>query len=376
VEINPELVMQKRQQAYREEHAAEQKLYQMFGSSDINLDADKQVAKWLYDDLGLKPASYTPTGQPQVNEFNLTSNPHPVTRLFNTRNKRHKTGEFLDSYLKLMDADLRIHPTINTLQARTHRFSLSDPNLQQIPTRNDRFGVREVFTAGYKGVDGWYIGADYDKQELKIAAEEARDYRLLKPLNEGLDVYVQMASAMLAKAPELVTPSERQAAKIAVLSMIYGAGAPKVAESFTVNTGRPYTVEMAKGIRSNFYETYPNLRLLMNRMQEQARYNGYITNRWERKLYVEKERAYVATDYLVQSSGRDVMVDALFNAQSILPAVGGHLLWPIHDEVLAWVPEEPSPAFLAQFGEAMVSHKFSQPLTAKPKYGKTLAELH
>lgn len=381
VEIDPSVVIEKRLRAAREERAAEEKLYAIHGSP-LNLDSNPQLVQWLYKDLGLKPVSMTDGGQPQVNEFNLTSNPHPVTRLLNTYNKRHKTGEFLDSYVTLMDDRNILHPTINTLQARTHRFSLSDPNLQQIPTRKDRFAVRESFITP----DGWFLGADYDKQELNIAAQEAHDTTLLRELLAGkckcvgihgpdcVDVYVHMAQAMLGK--QYITGDERQAAKISVLSMIYGAGAAKVAESFTVNTGRPYGIEAAKGIRSNFHHGYPNIALLMKQQMANAKYHGHIVNRWGRVLGVEKEFAYKATDYLVQSSGRDVMADALLNVYSMLPQYGGHLLWPIHDEILAWVPEEPTPELLRRFEEAVTCHKFSSPMTAKAVYGKTLAQLH
>ncbi len=383
VEVDVPLIEERRKQAQHEEGAVTTRLQayardiftgESGTDADINLDSNPQLVKWLYSDLGLTPASYTDGGaagkpQPQVNEFNLMSNPHPVTRLLNTRNKRHKTGEFFDSYLALRDTGNVLHPTINTMQARTHRFSLSDPNLQQIPVRGDRFHVRECFVSGA----GWFIGADYDKQELRIAAEIAGDTALIAALMTGVDVYVAMAEKMLGKLG--ITGGERQAAKIAVLSMIYGAGAPKVAESFTVNTGHPYTVERAKVIRSNFYAAYPELHTLMNTMQDQARRTGHLQNAWGRDLYVERERAYVATDYIVQSSGRDVLADALLNVATVLPRYGGHLLWPIHDECLMWVPEEPTPELLKEVGEAMVSTKFSHPLTAKPKYGKTLAEL-
>ncbi len=114
----------------------------------------------------------------------------------------------------------------------------------------------------------------------------------------------------------------------------------------------------------------------MKRMMEQARYNGFITNRWERKLYVEPERSYVATDYLVQSSGRDTMADAMFRVSEMLKKYGGHLALPIHDELISWVPTEPTPEMVAEYSAAMTSHKFSQPLTASPKWGKTLAALH
>lgn len=371
VEVNPSIIEEKRLRVKREEFAVERKLYEAHGTP-INLDSNPQLAQWLYIDLGLTPVSKTKGGQPQVNEFNLTSNPHPVTRLLNTRNHRHKSGEFLESYLELKDEHNLIHPTINTMMARTHRFSLSDPNLQQIPTRQDRFSIREVFTAG----SGYFIGADYDKQELRIAAEMAGDRALLAALSSGIDVYIEMAEKMLLRMGFTKNSPERQAAKIAVLSMIYGAGIAKVAESFTVNTGRPYSKEQAKVIRVNFYAAYPDLHALMNYMQNLARNSGRITNPWERTLYVEPERAYVATDYIVQSSGRDVMADALLNTSQLLPQVGGHLLWPIHDEILAWVPEEPSPEFLKQFEAGVTSYKFSQPMTAKAVYGKTLAALH
>jgi DNA polymerase-1 len=255
------------------------------------------------------------------------------------------------------------------MAARTHRFSCNSPNLQQIPARNDRFKIREVFVSG----DGWFAGADFARQELFIAACEANETHLMADLAAGKEVYVDLAKTMLDKPS--VTTNERNAAKIAILAMLYGAGAPKVAESFTVNTGRPYSVEQARVIRNNVKTGYPGLARLMQRMQHEAVVRGYVTNRWDRKLYVERERAYVATDYLVQSSGRDVLGDSLINVASILPEVGGHLMWPIHDESIIWLPDEPSPEFLSKFESAMRCDKFELPLTATPHYGKTLASL-
>lgn len=370
VRVDMELANSRYRWAKREQVVIEQRLVQMRGQG-INLDSNDQLRAWLYHDLGLKAVSHTPTGMEQVNEFNLASNPHPVTKLLITRNHRVKSAEFFKSYLDLADADGYIHPTINTMQARTHRFSASDPNVQQVPVRNDRFSTREVFHAG----EGYLIGADYDKQELRIAAEEAGDRQLLASIVNGEDVYRDMASTMLAKPVSSIVYNERQAAKVAVLSMIYGAGAPKVGESFTVNTGRPYSTAQAKTIRDNFYRKHPALKRLMNRTQEEVRSNGGVRNRWGRWLNVEPTRAYVATDYLVQSSGRDVLADALLNLAEILPRYGGYLLWPVHDEALMVVPEEPDSELLAEVAEAMVSRKFSLPLIATPKYGRTMKEI-
>lgn len=367
IKVNLELALQRYEWAKREQWAIEQRLTEMRGH-EINLDSNDQLRTWLYHDLGLKARTHTPTGLEQVNEFNLASNPHPVTRLLSTRNHRVKSAEFFMSYLELADSKGFIHPTVNTMQARTHRFSASDPNVQQVPVRNDRFSTREVFEATY------LIGADYDKQELRIAAEEAGDQQLLSSIVKGEDVYRDMAAAMLNKPSSVIIYNERQAAKVAVLSMIYGAGAPKVGESFTVNTGKPYSTEQAKTIRDNFYRKHPALKRLMNRMQEEVRANGGVRNRWGRWLNVEATRAYVATDYLVQSSGRDVLADALLNLAEVLPKYGGYLLWPVHDEALMVVPE-PSPELLTEVSEAMISYKFSLPLTASPKHGRTMKEI-
>ena len=370
IAVNLDLASERFWWAARERDAIEAKLKEMRGQ-DINLDSDAQIRQWLYQDLGLTAVSRTPTGMEQVNEFNLASNPHPVTKLLIARSHRVKSAEFFKSYLSLADSKGFVHPTINTMQARTHRFSASDPNMQQVPVRNDRFHTREVFHAG----DYYLIGADYDKQELRITAEEAGDQRLLGSIVNGEDVYRDMAAAMLNKPSTSIAYNERQAAKVAVLSMIYGAGAPKVGESFTVNTGKPYSTAQAKEIRDSFYRRYPSLKRLMRRMQEEVHSNGGVRNRWGRWLNVEATRAYVATDYMVQSSGRDVLADALLNLAEVLPKYGGYLLWPVHDEALMIVPEEPTPELLAEIAEAMVSRKFSLPLTANPKYGKTMRDI-
>jgi DNA polymerase I len=147
-----------------------------------------------------------------------------------------------------------------------------------------------------------------------------------------------------------ITRSERQAAKIALLAMLYGAGAPKVAESFTVNTGRPFTVPQAKVIRTNIKTAYPGLVGLMNSSQSTVMRDGFITNRWNRKLFVERERAYVATDYLIQSSGRDTLADAIISVNPIVKGWGGRIVLPIHDELIMWVPNEPTDDMLKSSG--------------------------
>lgn len=369
VEINVDLTERKLEAAVREQSLLESKLLSL--RPDTNLDSNPQLGTWLYEELGLVPVSYTPGGKPQVNAFNLSANPHPITKMLMSRNKRMDSAKFFKAYLELMDGNHRIHPTINTMQARTHRFSCQDPNMQQIPSRNDRFKTREVFISGA----GWLVGADFDKQELFIAACEARETHLLTDLINGVDVYRAMAAAMLGKPQEQVTSSERQAAKVAVLSMLYGAGAPKVAESFTLNTGKRYTVGQAKQIRDNFKQAYPGLAALMSEMQRQARTVGHVVNRWGRKLYVEPERAYVATDYLVQSSGRDVLADAILNLSQVLPKYGGNIVIPIHDEIISWLPEEPTPDILKEYEEAMANYRFQLPVTAKANKGKCFADL-
>lgn len=369
VEIDVNLTERKLEAAVREQSLLENKLLSL--RPDTNLDSNPQLGTWLYEELGLVPVSHTPGGKPQVNAFNLSANPHPITKMLMARNKRMDSAKFFRAYLELMDGKHRIHPTINTMQARTHRFSCQDPNMQQIPSRKDRFKTREVFISGA----GWFVGADFDKQELFIAACEAKETHLLTDLTNDVDVYRAMAAAMLGKPQEQVTSSERQAAKVAVLSMLYGAGAPKVAESFTLNTGKRYTVEQAKQIRDNFKQAYPGLAALMNEMQRQARTVGHVVNRWGRKLYVEPERAYVATDYLVQSSGRDTLADAILNLSQVLPKYGGNIVIPIHDEVISYLPEEPTPDILKEYEEAMANYRFQLPVTAKANKGKCFADL-
>ena len=372
VQLDTDLVRGRLDWASAERQVIDSRLRSLYGDESYNPDSNPETSSWLYGRLGLNPVSFTPTGQPQVNEYNLASNPHPVTRLLVARNKRVKAQEFFQSYLDLMDEDGVLHPNINTVQARTHRMSCTSPNLQQIPARKDRFKTREVFTAGL----GWAVGADYAKQELFIAACEAGETQLVAELIAGVDVYREMAAAMLSKSVALVTNDERTAAKVTVLSMIYGAGAPKVAESFTVNTGRPFTVEQARLIRANFKRRYPKLSRMMDELQAQVRAHGKVTNRWGRDLFVEPQRAYVATDYLVQSSGGDVMKDALIRvADDVLPRYGAELLWPIHDELLAWFPEEPTRAALLRVEAAMRCDKFDLPLTAVAHKGKRLSEL-
>lgn len=370
VQLDQELCQERLEWALKEQAALYQKLQQVRGKP-FNPDSNPDLIEWLYDDLGLTPVSFTPGGQRQVNEYSLAYNPHPATKLLMAYNKRSSAVKYFSQYLEYVDDTGFLHPSINTMQARTHRFSVTDPSLQQIPVRKDRFHTRDVFISG----SGYFIGADFAKQELFIAACEGNETQLMQDLAADREVYREIASGFLDKSESSITPDEREAGKVGILAKLYGAGAPKLAEIFTIKTGKPYSKDRAKQMGTNINRKYPGLYQLMQDKQREAKSYGKVTNRWGRDLYVEQERAYVATDYLVQSSGRDVLADGLENVAGILPHYGGHLLWPIHDEALIWVPEEPGPALMGRIAAAMKCEKFTLPLTAKPKSGKRLSDL-
>ena len=183
-----------------ERSSIEDKLRELGG--ERNFSSPTQVASLLFDELG-----YPEIAGRSTDDYVLTMLQAPVPQLIRAYRERSKLAGYLKSYLELEQGGF-LYPSLNTVGARTHRFTCKEPNLQQIPARN-RWGLRKIFRAH----EGWLIGADFDKQELRIGASIANDTRMMEDLVSGEDIYRTMGSQIFHKPAELVTGMERSVAK-------------------------------------------------------------------------------------------------------------------------------------------------------------------
>jgi len=219
--------------------------------------------------------------------------------------------------------DGRIRPTIYTLgAAATGRMSSSRPNIQQLPRAG---GIRGVVLADE---DWCFVSADFPSIEVREAAWASSDYGLAQMLRDGLDLHGLIAEQVFGPA---FTKSNRYKVKRAVFGRLYGSGVAGIAKSQAVS------LEIAQAMVDTLDSVTPVLSAWSKGLSRAVE-RGTATY-WEhhsgRKTWFPVEGAHKAPNYVIQSSARELFVDALLTIDELLPGV---LVIPVHDEVLLHVP--------------------------------------
>lgn len=300
-----------------------------------NPNAGRQIAEALKDKEGWQPSEWTPTGEPAMTEKILKQLPSEIVpRVLRFKRLRKWSSAYLSNFLTERDGDDRVHPTINTMQARTGRMSIQEPALQTLPRGSE---IRDCILP--QDDDRRFLAVDYDGQELRVFAAYANEEALIDYLvRDGSDPH-RFAASIVYGVPELdVTPAQRQLTKNTQYGLIYGAGASKIAET----AGVP--VAEAKRFIQTYEEKFPGVREFMAQVealgQERLTLWGqaYVGSWGGRKLTTEDDGIYRLVNYLVQGSCADVLKQKIVDLDSA--GFGDMIALPIHDELLFDIPKD------------------------------------
>lgn len=232
---------------------------------------------------------------------------------------------YLGKFMDLADPAGRIHPSITGLQARTSRMAVSDPPLQQLPSKD--WKVRRAILAD-EGMS--IISADYAQIEMRLVAAMANIRKMKEAIENGLDLHGYTAE--LAYGPSF-TDENRTHMKGAGFGIVYGGGAKGLAPKLGIS------VAQATAVVKAYNRVYPEIKRWSLKLQRDARRNNMVMRSpTGRILALDRDRVYAAINYQVQSTASDVLKNALerlFNA-----GLGEYLLMPVHDEMIAQGPTE------------------------------------
>lgn len=248
----------------------------------------------------------------------------------------------------------RIHPKINSLQARTARMSISGPPLQQLPSGD--WTIRRALLAdpGHR-----IFSVDYSAVEMRVLAALADERTMKRAISDGRDLHD--FTAELIWGPQF-TKAHRKMGKGVGFGKVYGGGATTLARQ----TGAPIA-EVRTAIAA-YDRVYPGIRRFANKVQREARSNGYVVvTPTGRRLPLDRDRVYAATNYAVQSTARDVLCQALLTMHE--RGLTEYLLLPIHDECLGSAPADIVEDVAREVGEAMAMDFFGVPLDTDPDVG-------
>lgn len=273
---------------------------------------------------------------------------------------------YADTFLATADAAGRIHPFINSMQARTGRMSITRPALQTLPS-SDQIIRRALMadegevmvSCDFSAVEMRVLAALADVKEMKRGFQHADSY----PKDEypnGFDIH--LFTARLVKGPG-ATPADRKMFKGAGFGKVYGGGYKGVARQ----TGAD-----PEDMRRTFAEydrVFPEIRRMSNRWQREAYETGMVhVSVTGRRLPLDRERAYAVVNYACQSAARDVLGQSLLNLEEA--GLLDNLRLPIHDEVLASVPAAEATDYAREIERCMTFDLFDVPITAEADIGK------
>lgn len=273
------------------------------------------------------------------------------------RAKRAKDwgGKYAQAFLDLRDPDDRVHAKIGTLQARTARMSISRPPLQQLPSGD--WKVRRAFLADPGQL---VIASDYSQVEMRVLAALCQDPTLVEAILSGTDLHDFTAAKVFG--PDF-SKAQRKIAKAIGFGKVYGGGATTVSKQ----TGQP--IDNVRPAMAAYDSTFPGIKRYGQKLQRRALYGKReVVTVSGRHLPLDKDRLYAATNYVVQSTARDLLAQAtvdLFDA-----GLGDHILLPIHDEFVGQAPERDAEEVVREIGRVMNSTFYGIPIISDPEvYG-------
>ena len=326
----------------------EKEVYEMAGEV-FNVGSPSKVGEILFDKLQLDPkAKKTKTGQYSTSEDILEKliPKHPiVSKIIEYRALK----KLLTTYVTALPAAInpetgKVHTNYNQTVTATGRLSSSDPNLQNIPVRDDE--GREIRRAFISDPGCLFLSADYSQIELRLMADFSGDEIMLDAFRHGKDIHSITAARIYHKTPEEVSSTERRNAKTANFGIIYGISAFGLSTRLNIPRGE------AKEIIDNYFLTFPTVKKYMSDSVETAREHGYVETRMGRKRMLPDinsknpvVRGYAernAVNAPLQGTAADIIKVAMIRIFSEMKERGlkSRMIMQIHDELNFNVPEE------------------------------------
>jgi DNA polymerase-1 len=324
----------------------ERKAYDIAGQ-EFNLGSPKQLGAILFDQLKLPVIKKTPTGSPSTAEEVLQelALDYPLPKVLMEYRMLAKLKSTYTDKLPLMinPQTKRIHTSYHQAVAATGRLSSTDPNLQNIPIRNEEGRrIRQAFIAptGHK-----IVAADYSQIELRIMAHLSEDAGLLNAFEQELDVHRATAAEVFGVGLDQVTPEMRRSAKAINFGLIYGMSAFGLAKQLRLGRNE------AQQYIDRYFERYPGVQRYMNETRSLAHEQGYVETLFGRRLYLPDINARnknlqlaaerTAINAPMQGTAADIIKTAMISVDSWLAEsqLDARIIMQVHDELVLEVAD-------------------------------------
>ena len=324
----------------------EEQAYVLAGQP-FNLASTKQLQEILFDKLGLPVIQKTPKGAPSTNEEVLEelAFSHELPKvLVEHRGLSKLKSTYTDKLPQMVNPQTgRVHTSYHQAVTATGRLSSSDPNLQNIPIRNEEgrrirqaFIAREGFTV---------VAADYSQIELRIMAHLSQDQGLINAFTQGKDIHRSTAAEIFGVSLDEVTSEQRRNAKAINFGLIYGMSAFGLSRQLGIGRAD------AQNYMDLYFKRYPGVQIFMHDIREKAKAQGYVETLFGRRLYLpdinssngmrRKAAERVAINAPMQGTAADIIKRAMIQLDQKLqndPDIA--MIMQVHDELVFEVLSE------------------------------------
>ena len=360
------------------------KIYSTVGHA-FNIASPKQLQEVLFTERGLKPTKKTKTGystDTSVLEELALYDPVPKM-ILEYRELAKLQSTYVETLPSMCDKNERIHTDFIQTGTATGRLSCREPNLQNIPVRNEAGRkIRSAFTATPGTI---LISADYSQIELVVLAHLSQDKNMCNAFISGTDVHKATAALIFGVPQEEVTPQMRRTAKTINFGVIYGMSAFRLANDLGIS--RTQAAEFIE----NYFKTYSSVNDFINSTIQKTEETGFVQTIFGRKRHIaninsknklEKSGAErMAVNTPVQGSAADIVKKAMLDVSKALEEENtqAKLILQVHDELLVECPDNPQTIekTISIIKEKMENAvKLNVPLKVSIEYGKNWGEFH
>ncbi|MCL2003276.1 MAG: DNA polymerase I [Oscillospiraceae bacterium] len=313
----------------------------------INLLSPKQLGELLFETLGLPHGKKNKTGwSTGADTLEGLKDAHPIVPVILETRMLHKLkSTYADGLLKASDAGGKVHSTFQMTATVTGRLSSTEPNLQNIPVRQELGAkLREMFVPSQP--DWVFVDADYSQIELRVLAHIAEDEAMREAFAAGADIHAATAAQVFGVPLNGVTPAMRRSAKAVNFGIVYGISDFSLAADIGVSRAE------AKAYITSYLDNYAGVRRYMAEVVENAKAAGYVSTLYGRRRYIPelRSRSYhirsfgerAALNAPIQGAAADIIKAAMVAVSDRMEREGlqARLVLQVHDELIAECPRE------------------------------------
>ena len=352
-----------------------QNIYNLAGC-EFNISSPKQLGEVLFDKLHLPYGKKNKTGySTDVNVLNKLKGDYPIVDLILEHRSLSKLNStYVEGILNAVSNDGKIHTIYTQTITRTGRLSSIEPNLQNIPVRNE-YG-RLIRKAFIPEANSKIMSSDYSQIELRIFAHLSKNEKLIDAFNNNMDIHTKTAMDIFHVSKEEVTKDMRRHAKAVNFGILYGISSFGLAEDLGI------PVSEAKKFMDKYFEAYPGIKEFMKKLVEEATTKGYALTIMNRKRVIEEltNPNYIiknmgqrmALNTPIQGSSADILKKAMVEIENEFQKLKlkSKMLLQVHDELIFNVLDNEQETVIKVVSNIMENtYKISVPLVVDINFG-------